>query len=182
MILHDEAGADVLEIPRRREAVGNEHGADYARRTVRSAIKDRTKSSAVSGDELTPHVGGTKQSKRKESHVGRNDCRCRFPLSWTVLAPFDVRVVHFEQTPSAMRGRICRPDRLSKTTARKGLPVEYRGIRYTVRARIERNEWTVSIHPAGIEGAKRVVIGPRERMDLLARSMIDRWYERAPRA
>jgi len=34
-----------------------------------------------------------------------------------------------------------------------------RGIRCTVRARIERNEWTVSIHPAGIEGARRVVTG-----------------------
>ena len=81
-----------------------------------------------------------------------------------------------------MRDRICRPDRQSKTTARKGLPVEYREIRYTVRVRIERNEWTVSIHPAGIEGTRRLVNGPRERADLLARSMIDRWYERAPRA
>ena len=53
--------------------------------------------------------------------------------------------------------------------------MEYRGIRYTVRARIERNEWTVSIHPAGIEGAKRVVAGARERAELVARSMIDRW-------
>jgi hypothetical protein len=53
--------------------------------------------------------------------------------------------------------------------------VEYRGIRYTVRARIERNEWAISIHPAGIEGARRVVTGPRERAELLARSMIDRW-------
>jgi hypothetical protein len=66
-------------------------------------------------------------------------------------------------------------------TARKGLPVEYREIRYTVRARIERNEWTVSIHPGGIEGARRVVTGRRERAELLARSMINRWYERAPR-
>jgi hypothetical protein len=57
--------------------------------------------------------------------------------------------------------------------------VEYRGIRFTVRARIERNEWTVSIHPTGIEGARKVVTGPRERAELLARSMIDRWYERA---
>ena len=67
-------------------------------------------------------------------------------------------------------------------TARKGLPVEYREIRYTVRARIERNEWSVSIHPGDIEGARRVVTGPRERAELLARSMINRWYERAPRA
>src|SRR5580693_6933517 len=70
---------------------------------------------------------------------------------------------------------------LGKMTARKGLPVEYRKIRYTVRARIERNEWTVSIHPGGLEGARRVVTGPRERAELLARYMIDRWYKCAPR-
>src|SRR6476660_6155788 len=70
---------------------------------------------------------------------------------------------------------VARPGCLSKMTARKGLPVEYREIRYTVRARIERNEWTVSIHPGGIEGARRVVTGPRERAELIARSMIDRW-------
>jgi hypothetical protein len=56
--------------------------------------------------------------------------------------------------------------------------MEYREIRYTVRARIERNEWTVSIHPADVEGARRVITGPRERAELLARSMIDRWNER----
>jgi hypothetical protein len=76
---------------------------------------------------------------------------------------------------------VARPGCLSKMTARKGLPVEYREIRYTVRARIERNEWAVSIHPGGIEGARRVVTGPRERAELLARSMINRWYERAQR-
>ena len=36
--------------------------------------------------------------------------------------------------------------------------------------------------PAGIEGARKLVTGPRERAELLVRSMIDRWYERAPRA
>jgi hypothetical protein len=59
--------------------------------------------------------------------------------------------------------------------------MEYKEIRYTVRVRIERNEWTVSIHPAGIEGARRLVTGPRARAELLARSMIDRWYERTAR-
>ena len=77
---------------------------------------------------------------------------------------------------------VARPGCLSKMTARKGLPVEYREIRYTVRARIERNEWSVSVHPGGIEGARKVVTGPRERAELLARSMINRWYERAPLA
>jgi hypothetical protein len=55
--------------------------------------------------------------------------------------------------------------------------VEYRGIRYMVRARIGRGEWTVSIHPADIESPRRVVRGPREVAELLARSMIDRWYQ-----
>ena len=60
--------------------------------------------------------------------------------------------------------------------------MEYRGIRYTIRARIERNEWTVSIHPADVESPRRVVTGPRERAELLARSMIDKWRERTTRS
>ena len=56
--------------------------------------------------------------------------------------------------------------------------MEYRGIRYTIRARIERNEWTVSIHPAEIESPRKVVTGARARAELLARSMIDKWHER----
>ena len=55
--------------------------------------------------------------------------------------------------------------------------MEYRGIRYTVRARIERNEWTVSIHPADIESPRRLVTGSREDAELLARSMIDKWHQ-----
>jgi hypothetical protein len=59
--------------------------------------------------------------------------------------------------------------------------VEYREIRYTVRTRIERNEWTVSIHPADIESPRRVVTGPRVPSELLARSVIDKWHERTAR-
>jgi hypothetical protein len=55
--------------------------------------------------------------------------------------------------------------------------VEYRGIRYTVRARIERDEWAVSIYPADIETPGRFVTGSREDAELVARSMIDRWYQ-----
>jgi hypothetical protein len=57
--------------------------------------------------------------------------------------------------------------------------VEYRGIRYTVRAGIERNQWAVSIHPADIESPGRIITGPRERAELIARRMIDKWHERA---
>jgi hypothetical protein len=56
--------------------------------------------------------------------------------------------------------------------------VEYRGIRYTVRAGIERNLWTVSIHPADVESPGRIVAGPRERAELTARAMIDKWHDR----
>ena len=55
----------------------------------------------------------------------------------------------------------------------KELQMEYRGIRYTIRARIERHEWTVSIHPADIESPRKIIAGPREWEEL---SMIDRWY------
>ena len=56
--------------------------------------------------------------------------------------------------------------------------MEYRGIRYTVRAGIERNRWTVSIHPADVEKPRRIVTGPRERAELIARAMIDKWHKR----
>ena len=58
----------------------------------------------------------------------------------------------------------------------KELQMEYRGIRYTIRARVERHEWTVSIYPADIESPRKIIAGPREWEELIARSMIDRWY------
>jgi hypothetical protein len=57
--------------------------------------------------------------------------------------------------------------------------VEYRGVRYTIRVRIERNEWAVAIYPAGIEPIERVFTGVRSRAEKLARAMIDAWL-RAP--
>jgi hypothetical protein len=55
--------------------------------------------------------------------------------------------------------------------------VEYRGIRYTVRVRIEREQWYVAIHPAGVEMNERVVSGSREQAELQARAMIDSWLK-----
>jgi hypothetical protein len=54
-------------------------------------------------------------------------------------------------------------------------PVEYRGIRYTIRTRIERDQWSVAIHPAGVEMKGRVVIGSRSDAELQARVLIDSW-------
>ena len=59
--------------------------------------------------------------------------------------------------------------------------VEYRGIRYTIRVRIEREQWSVAIHPGGVEMAGKVIIGPREDAELHAHYLIDKWLEKTPR-
>ena len=56
--------------------------------------------------------------------------------------------------------------------------VEYRGIRYTIRARIEREQWYVAIHPAGVEMKGVVVIGSRSDAELQAHEMINDWLKR----
>ena len=57
---------------------------------------------------------------------------------------------------------------VSKTDrAQKGLPVESRDIRYTVHARILRDEWTVSIHPADIESPEKSSPAVRKRSCLV---------------
>jgi hypothetical protein len=53
--------------------------------------------------------------------------------------------------------------------------MEYRGIRYTIRTRIVRHEWRVTIHPADGEVADRVIIGPRSTAEEAAHAMIDTW-------
>jgi hypothetical protein len=54
-------------------------------------------------------------------------------------------------------------------------PMEYRGVRYTIRARIERGEWSVTIYPGDVEGPEKVITGDRGEAELLALSMIDKW-------
>jgi hypothetical protein len=56
--------------------------------------------------------------------------------------------------------------------------MEYRGIRYTIRTRIERDQWSVAIHPAGVEMKGRVVIGSRSDAELQARAMINDWLKK----
>jgi hypothetical protein len=58
--------------------------------------------------------------------------------------------------------------------------MEYRGIRFTIRSRIEREQWSVAIYPAGVEMAAKVITGPRRNAELLARSMIKIWLKRHP--
>jgi hypothetical protein len=58
--------------------------------------------------------------------------------------------------------------------------MEYRGIRYTIRRRIERDEWHVAIHPDGVEKAGKVVVGSREDAESEATAMIDDWLRRHP--
>jgi hypothetical protein len=58
--------------------------------------------------------------------------------------------------------------------------MEYRVI-YTIRTRIERDEWYVAIHPDGVELPGKVVVGSREETELQAHSMINDWLRRHPR-
>ena len=60
--------------------------------------------------------------------------------------------------------------------------MEYRGIRYTIRTRIERDEWYVAIHPNGVELPGKVVIGSRGEAEFESHHMIDDWLRRHPRA
>jgi hypothetical protein len=56
--------------------------------------------------------------------------------------------------------------------------MDYRGVRYTIRAGIEPNLWSISIHPDGIESSANRIYGPREDAELQARSMIDGWLQK----
>jgi hypothetical protein len=56
--------------------------------------------------------------------------------------------------------------------------VDYRGIRYTLRARIERQQLYVAIHPAGVEMKGRLVIGSRDDAELQARAKINDWLKK----
>lgn len=58
------------------------------------------------------------------------------------------------------------------------LLMEYKGIRYTIRARIERGEWFVAIHPSDVEMPGKIVSGDRERAETLAHLMINKWLDR----
>ena len=56
--------------------------------------------------------------------------------------------------------------------------MEYRGIRYTIRARVERDEWIVAIYPCDVESPGKVITGDRENAEALARSMINNLLNR----
>jgi len=56
--------------------------------------------------------------------------------------------------------------------------MEYRGIRYTIRAGIERRQYRVVIHPDEVEvPAKNKIFFSREDAEAYARRMINSWLE-----
>jgi len=55
--------------------------------------------------------------------------------------------------------------------------MDYRGIRYTLRAGIERGQWSVVIYPQGVETSGVKVLGTRDHAELHARRMIKRWLK-----
>lgn len=54
--------------------------------------------------------------------------------------------------------------------------MEYKGIRYSIRAGITPLEWGVAIHPPDAAGAiEKTIKGTRRSAEQLARYMIDKW-------
>jgi hypothetical protein len=60
--------------------------------------------------------------------------------------------------------------------------MEYRGIRYTIRAGIEHGQWFVVIHPEGVEVSSNKIFGAREDAEFHAHSMINKWLGKKIRA
>jgi hypothetical protein len=56
--------------------------------------------------------------------------------------------------------------------------MDYRGVRYTIRAGIEPNLWSISIYPDGVESRANRLYGPRKEAELQARSMINEWLQK----
>jgi hypothetical protein len=50
--------------------------------------------------------------------------------------------------------------------------MDYRGIRYTIRAGIERRQWFVVIHPEGVKVSPNKIFGSREDAEVQAHRMI----------
>ena len=59
--------------------------------------------------------------------------------------------------------------------------MEHRGVPYSIRMGIEREQWRVAIHPPGSGlPAERTVFGTREDAETTARSMINAWLKKRP--
>ena len=56
--------------------------------------------------------------------------------------------------------------------------MDYKGIRYTVRTCIERQKWSIAIHPRNAEAIEKMVKGTRLEAERHAFSMIDAWKRR----
>ena len=56
--------------------------------------------------------------------------------------------------------------------------MEYRGIRYTIRAGIERRQYRVVIHPDEVEMPANKIFLSRKDAEDYAQLMIDRWLSK----
>jgi hypothetical protein len=59
--------------------------------------------------------------------------------------------------------------------------MEYMGVRYTIRAHMERDKWTVTIYPSEGETVEKITTGRREKAIIRAKLMIDSWLKRTRR-
>lgn len=52
-----------------------------------------------------------------------------------------------------------------------------RGVRYAIRAGVERGLWSVAIYPDGVESPAKLSYGTRPYAERYARYMVDRWLQ-----
>lgn len=55
--------------------------------------------------------------------------------------------------------------------------MEHRGVRYTVRAGIEGDSWSVAIYPDGVESVAHRFYGTRANAEFRVRSVINRFLK-----
>ena len=53
--------------------------------------------------------------------------------------------------------------------------MDYKGIRYTIRTCIERQKWSIGIHPRDADAVEKMVKGTRVEAERQVFSMIDLW-------
>jgi hypothetical protein len=68
-----------------------------------------------------------------------------------------------------------RPGLACISFSRKINPMEFRGIRYTIRAGIERGQYRACIHPDDDEMLANTIFFSREDAEFYARRMITKW-------
>src|SRR5215831_20914239 len=99
-------------------------------------------------------------------------------LALTWLAQQLQQLGDIRRNPARLVAREQFPPPCAYSNLAQGLVMEYRGIRYTIRAGIERGQYRVVIHPGEVEVPVNKIFLSREDAEAYARLMINRRLRR----